>query len=558
MRLVLVCFALVFVGLVARAVHLQVFDEEFLTGQGEARHLRVEQIAAHRGTITDRNGEPLAVSTPVDSVWANPRELAESGADLSALSRALDLDKADLLRRVTRSTDRSFLYLRRHMSPAAAESVQALHVPGVYLQREYRRYYPAGEVVGHLLGFTNVDDQGLEGLELAFDDWLTGKPGSKRVLRDRFGRSVEDVESIEPPSPGRALVTSIDLSIQYLTYRTLKAAVQDNHARSGSVVVLDVTTGEVLAVANQPGFNPNDREQYTASRYRNRAVTDIFEPGSSFKTLVMAAALESGRYQPDTSIDTTPLIVGPKLIEDKHDLGTIDATTVLAKSSNVGMTKIALSLEREQLWSVLAQLGFGQLTASGFPGESAGLLVRHTHWSPVSVATLSYGYGVSVTPLQLAQAYAVVAAGGMHRPISFVREEHPPRAERVLSEHSMQELTSMLEAVVSAEGTGARAAVPGYRVAGKTGTARKSQAGGYADNRYVAVFAGFAPATRPRVVVVVVIDEPSAGIYYGGDVAAPVFSAVMAGALRVLAVAPDTILTPPLLLAHAPLEAGAP
>jgi len=558
MRLVLACFALVFVGLVARAVHLQVFDEEFLTGQGEARHLRVEQIAAHRGTITDRNGEPLAVSTPVDSVWANPRELAESGADLTALARALDLDKADLLRRVTRSTDRTFLYLRRHMSPAAAESVQTLHVPGVYLQREYRRYYPAGEVVGHLLGFTNVDDQGLEGLELAFDDWLTGTPGSKRVLRDRFGRTVEDVESIEPPSPGRTLVTSIDLRIQYLTYRALKAAVQDNHARSGSVVVLDVTTGEVLAIANQPGFNPNDREQYTASRYRNRAVTDIFEPGSSFKTLVMAAALESGRYQPDTPIDTTPLIVGPKLIEDKHDLGIVDATTVLAKSSNVGMTKIALSLEREQLWSVLAQLGFGQLTASGFPGESAGLLVRHTHWSPVSVATLSYGYGVSVTPLQLAQAYAVVASGGMHRPISFVREEHPPRAERVLSEHSMQELTSMLEAVVSVEGTGVRAAVPGYRVAGKTGTARKSQVGGYADNRYVAVFAGFAPVTRPRVVIIVVIDEPSAGIYYGGEVAAPVFSLVMAGALRVLAVAPDTTLTPPLVLAHAPLEAGAP
>jgi cell division protein FtsI (penicillin-binding protein 3) len=559
MRIVLVCFALVFIGLTARAVHLQVFDEAFLTEQGEARHLRVEQIAAHRGTITDRNGEPLAVSTPVDSVWANPRELAESGADVTALARALEMDKSDLLRRVTRSTNRNFLYLRRHMSPTAAESVQALHVPGVYLQREYRRYYPAGEVVGHLLGFTNVDDQGLEGLELAFDDWLTGKSGSKRVLRDRFGRSVEDVEGIEAPSPGRTLVSSIDLRIQYLTYRALKAAVQENHARSGSVVVLDVTTGEVLAVANQPAFNPNDREQYTASRYRNRAVTDIFEPGSSFKTMVMAAALESGRYQPDTRIDTTPVVIGTKLIEDKHDLGIIDATTVLAKSSNVGMTKIALSLEREQLWSVLAQLGFGQLTASGFPGESAGLLVRNTHWSSVSVATLSYGYGVSVTPLQLAQAYAVVANDGMHMPVSFVREDHPPPAERVLSEHSVQELTQMLEAVVSSEGTGVRAAVPGYRVAGKTGTARKSQAGGYADNRYVAVFAGFAPASQPRVAIVVVIDEPSAGIYYGGDVAAPVFSAVMAGALRVLAVAPDTTLGPPVLLAHAPVEAaGAP
>src|SRR5262245_16262784 len=395
MRLVLAVFMLAFVGLSARAVHLQVFDEAFLTEQGEARYLRVEQIAAHRGTITDRNGEPLAVSTPVDSVWTNPRELAESGADVSELARLLEQDKGDLLRRVTRNTDRSFLYLRRHMSPDAAERVQALHLPGVYLQREYRRYYPAGEVVGHLLGFTNVDDSGLEGLELAYDDWLAGKPGAKRVLRDRFGRSVEDVESIEPPSPGKTLVTSIDLSIQYLTYRALKAAVQQNRASSGSVIVLDVKTGEVLAVANQPGFNPNDREQYVASRYRNRAVTDIFEPGSSFKTMVMAAALESGRYDPHTRIDTTPLRVGAKLIEDKHPLGLVDATTVLAKSSNVGMTKIALSLEREQLWSVLSQLGFGELTTSGFPGESAGLLVRYSHWSPVAVATLSYGYGVS-------------------------------------------------------------------------------------------------------------------------------------------------------------------
>jgi len=559
MRLVLAVFALAFVGLAARAVHLQVFDEAFLTEQGEARHLRVEQIAAHRGTITDRNGEPLAVSTPVDSVWANPRELAESGADPTELARVLDLDKAEMLRKITRSTGRNFIYLRRHMSPAAAERVEALHVPGVYLQREYRRYYPAGEIVGHLLGFTDVDDRGLEGLELAFDDWLSGTAGAKRVLRDRFGRTVEDVEGIEPPSPGRTLTASVDLSIQYLAYRALKSRVLENHARSGSVVVLDVPTGEVLAIANQPGFNPNDREQYTASRYRNRAVTDIFEPGSSFKTLVMAAALESGRYEPASRIDTTPLTVGAKRIEDKHPLGVIDMTTVLAKSSNVGMTKIALSLEREQLWSVLAQLGFGQLTESGFPGESAGLLVRHTHWSPVSVATLSYGYGVSVTPLQLAQAYAVIASGGLHRPVSFVREDHAPRADRVLSERSVQELTQMLEAVVTGEGTGVRAAVPGYRVAGKTGTARKSQAGGYADDRYVAVFAGFAPASRPRLVIVVVIDEPSGGIYYGGDVAAPVFSTVMAGALRLLAVAPDMPLEPPLILAHAPLEAaGAP
>jgi cell division protein FtsI (penicillin-binding protein 3) len=558
-RFVLACFALALTGLAARAVQLQVIEEEFLTEQGEARHLRVEQIAAHRGAITDRNGEPLAVSTPVDSVWVNPRELAESGADVGPLARALEIDKAELLRRVTRATNRSFMYLRRHMSPAAAARVRDLHVPGVYLMREYRRYYPPGEIVGHLLGFTNVDDHGLEGLELAFDEWLTGKPGAKRVLRDRYGRTVEDVESIEPSSPGRTLVTSIDLGIQYLTYRALKAAVQQHGARSGSVVVLDVTTGEVLAIANQPGFNPNDREQYSPARYRNRAVTDIFEPGSSFKPFVMAAALESGEYSKDTLIDTTPVKVGVKLIQDKHRLGVVDATTVLAKSSNVGMTKIALSLEREALWSVLAQLGFGQLTASGFPGESAGLLVRYTHWSNVAVATLSYGYGVSVTPLQLAQAYAAVAAGGLQRPVSFVRVDEPPEPRRVLSERVAQELTQMLESVIGTEGTGARAAVPGYRVAGKTGTAWKSQAGGYAHDRYVSVFAGFAPATRPRLAVVVVIDEPSRGVYYGGDVAAPVFAAVMSGALRLLAVAPDTPLEPAPLLAQAPSEAaGAP
>jgi len=548
MRLVLACFALVFVGLVARAVHLQVFDEEFLTGQGEARHLRVEQIAAHRGTITDRNGEPLAVSTPVDSVWANPRELAESGADLTALARALDLDKADLLRRVTRSTDRTFLYLRRHMSPAAAESVQALHVPGVYLQREYRRYYPAGEVVGHLLGFTNVDDQGLEGLELAFDDWLTGTPGSKRVLRDRFGRTVEDVESIEPPSPGRTLVTSIDLRIQYLTYRALKAAVQDNHARSGSVVVLDVTTGEVLAIANQPGFNPNDREQYTASRYRNRAVTDIFEPGSSFKPLVMASAIESGGFKPTTIVDTSPgfwRINNALIIQDDSNLGKIPLTTVLARSSDVGAARVALTMEPQEIWRVLAGFGIGRLTDSGFPGESAGRLNDPQHWRTIGQATLAYGYGVAVTPLQLARAYSAIAADGILRPVSMLALDKPPAGTRVISSSTAHALTQMMEAVVSPAGTGKRAAVRNYRVAGKTGTAQKAVVGGHSDQRHTAFFAGFAPASHPRLVVVVVVDEPQ-GAYYGADVAAPVFSNIVTGALRVLAVPPDALPAAPL------------
>ena len=376
-------------GLAARAVHLQVLDDGFLAGQGDARHLRVEKISAHRGSITDRNGEPLAVSTPVDSVWANPRELAEASDRLDELADALEVDREWLLRKLTRNTERTFVYLRRHMPPAAGSRVQALALPGVHRLREYRRYYPAGEVAGHVLGFTNVDDAGLEGLELAFDYWLAGKAGTKQVLRDRLGRTIKNVRSLEPPSPGKTLVTSLDLRIQYLAYRALKSAVQQHRARSGSAVVLDIGTGEVLAIVSQPSYNPNDRDQYAAARYRNRAVTDIFEPGSSFKTITMAAALESGQYGPLSPIDTSPgyVTVGPKLIEDSNNLGEVDATTILVRSSNVGITKMALSMEAEFFWTVLTRFGFGQLTGSGFPGESAGLVPRYTHWRPIGQAT---------------------------------------------------------------------------------------------------------------------------------------------------------------------------
>ncbi|GMU69681.1 MAG: penicillin-binding protein 2 [Steroidobacteraceae bacterium] len=540
-RVVFAVLVLAAAGLLWRAVDLQLMDHAFLAGEGNARFSRVTAIAAHRGTITDRYGEPIAVSTPVDSVWANPQELALATDQLPRLAGALKLDKNELARRVTSNLDREFLYLRRHMQPEEAAKVKALGVPGVYLVREYRRYYPSGEVVGHLLGFTNIDDAGQEGIELAFDHWLAGEDGAKRVIQDRYGRVVQDVESIRPVHPGRDLVLSIDLRIQYLAYRELKAAIREQRAKSGSVIVLDVTTGEVLAMVNQPAYNPNDRDQINARTYRNRAATDILEPGSSIKPFVVAAALASGKYDERSIVDTSPgfIRVGAKPIEDKHNLGRIDLATVLAKSSNVGMTHIALSLDPEQMWTTLTRLGFGQVTTSGYPGESAGLLPHWSHWRPIGIATMSYGYGLSVTPLQLAHAYATIGAGGNSRPVSFLRVDAIPPADRVLDERVSRELVHMLESVVSPEGTGLRAAIPGYRVAGKTGTAWKANAGGYSTDRYMAVFGGVAPATQPRLAAVVIIDEPGAGRYYAGDVAAPVFSRVVGGALRLMAVAPD-------------------
>jgi cell division protein FtsI (penicillin-binding protein 3) len=534
-------------GLVWRAATLQLVDHGFLASQGDARFSRVAEITAHRGTVTDRFGEPLAVSTPVDSVWANPKELALATDQIPRLAKALGRDRNELARRITSNLDREFLYLARHMQPAEAQKIRALGVPGVYLMREYRRYYPSGEVAGHLLGFTNVDDAGQEGVELAFDHWLAGEDGAKRVIQDRYGRIVQTVESIQPVRPGRDLVLSIDLRVQYLAYRELKAAIREQRAKSGSVVVLDIATGEVLAMVNQPAYNPNDRDQFAAKAYRNRAATDIFEPGSSIKPFFVAAALDSGKYAEGSVIDTSPgsYKVGIKLIEDKHDLGRIGLATVLAKSSNVAMARLALSLEPEAIWGSLTRLGFGQVTTSGYPGESAGLLPHYSHWRPIGIATMSYGYGLSVTPLQLAHAYATIGAGGVRRPISFLRVDAPPPGESVMRPEAARTLVHLLEAVVTPDGTGQRAAIPGYRVAGKTGTAWKSNAGGYSTDRYVAVFGGVAPATKPRLAAVVLVDEPGAGLYYGGDIAAPVFSRVVGGALRLLAVAPDAPIDEP-------------
>ncbi len=542
LRFVLVLLVLTAIALLARAVQLQFFDQAFLEKQGDARYTRVAKISAVRGGIYDRNGEALAASTPVDTIWACPPELIRASDQFQRLAEALNRDKKWLEQIVTSNLNREFIYLVRHMRPSDAQQVADLKIPGVYLLREYQRFYPAGEVTGHLLGFTKkYDDIGQEGLELAYDRWLGAESGAKRVIQDRFGRTVEDVESIRAPRPGADLYTSIDLRIQYLAYRELKAAVQEHNAKAGSVVVLDVDTGEVLAMVNQPAYNPNDRDQVSPARYRNRAATDIFEPGSSMKPFVAAAALASGRYHADTIVDTSPgfVKVGVNTFRDKHNLGAVPLTTIIAKSSNVGMTKMALSLPPESIWETLQGFGFGQVTGSGFPGESAGLLNHYSHWKRIGTASLSFGYGVSVTSLQLAQAYAILGSGGIRRPVTLRRVDEPVVGERVLDPRVAAEMLRMMESVVSEEGTGNRAALIGYRVAGKTGTSKKAENGGYSDHKYMGVFGGVVPASRPKLAAVVVLDEPTGNKYYGGEVSAPVFANVMAGALRLMGVPPD-------------------
>ena len=545
----LVVLVLAGVMLEGRVLYLQILKKDFLIAEGDNRHLRTIQISAHRGPITDRHGEPLAVSTPVDSIWAAPQELKPALERLGELADVLGLEPDWLARRITSNLDREFVYLKRHLRPDDAARALSLGLPGVSTLREYRRYYPAGEVAGHVLGFTDIDDRGQEGLELAYDYWLTGDTGSKRVLRDSQGRVIEDVELISAAQPGRTLATSLDLRIQYLAYRELKQAVAESNALSGSVVILDVSNGEVLAMVNQPTYNPNDRAQLEVVRYRNRAVTDIFEPGSSLKPLVVAAALESGDYEPSSIIDTSPgyLRVGGKILtQDYNNLGKIDLTTMLAKSSSVGAAKLGLELDREQLWTVLSNFGIGRLTDSGFPGESAGVLNNPQHWRPVGQATLAYGYGLSVTALQLAQAYSVIAADGIRRPVSMLAQDEQAAGERVVTVETARRLRDMLEVVVSPAGTGQRASIANFRVAGKTGTAKKFGVGGYSDDRYLAVFAGLAPVSNPKLVAVVVIDEPQGEDYYGGEVAAPVFARILSGALRLLAVPPDGLTEPPL------------
>ncbi len=539
----LLCMGLAALLLFWKAVSLQVLDKEFLVTQGEARHLRVVALPAHRGMILDRNGEPLAISTPVESVWVNPQELANEQQRMSELSRLLGLRQAGMTAALASRADREFLYLKRHITPALAAQVEALQMPGVYLHREYRRYYPDGEVTAHVVGFTNVDDVGQEGLELAYEDWLNGEPGAKRVIKDGKSHIIEDVESISRPNPGKDLTLSIDRRIQYLAYRELVAVMQEHKARAASAVVLDVKSGEVLAMVNQPSYNPNKRQHLQRSALRNRAITDVFEPGSTMKPFVVASALESGQYLPSTPVSTSPgwMRVGVNTVRDVHDYGQLDVSGVLRKSSNVGITKIALSLPAESIWMRFTDLGFGVQTFSGFPGEASGLLPHFSSWNAIETATISFGYGISATPLQLAQSYAVLAADGIRRSITFLHGSAAAEERRIMPAAVARQVRDMLEQAVGIDGTAPEARITGFRVAGKTGTVRKSVSGGYSDRKYLSVFAGMAPASDPRLVMVVMVDEPSGSKYYGGQVAAPVFSRVMAGALRLLAVTPDDV-----------------
>jgi cell division protein FtsI (penicillin-binding protein 3) len=537
--LLLGVLSLAAVSLVVRAVDLQFVDRAFLQSQGDQRFVRVIPIPTSRGMILDRNGEPLAVSSPVESIWANPQEVLQHLERLPELAEALNTPLEPLRERIVQRATREFVYLRRHMNPDEADAIIERGIPGVYSQREFRRFYPMGEVMAHVLGFTNIDDNGQEGLELAFDAWLKGTPGAKRVIRDRRGRIVEDVDLLRPSEPGRDLRLSIDRRMQYLAYRELKGALHEHGASSGSVVVVDVRNGEIMAMVNQPSYNPNAREGVDSQAQRNRAVTDLFEPGSVIKTFTVAAALETGRVTPDTPIDTSPLSVGGHPIRDIRNFGTVSPTRLLTKSSNIASTRLALEMTSDHMYDVLRRFGFGQSTGVGFPGEASGVLPGPRAWGQLHKATISFGYGLSVTPLQLAQAYAAVGNRGvLVTPTFLAGAQTPTRA--VIDPALADQLMAMLETVTGPEGSATRARVAGFRVGGKTGTSRRAVAGGY-QKSYISLFAGLIPVSDPRYAMVVMINDPKGAAYYGGLVAAPVFGRVMEGALRVMDVPPDNI-----------------
>ena len=528
------------VGLVARAVNLQVVDADYLQDEGNDRFLRDVKIATPRGNILDRNGEPLAVSTPVDSIGADPVRLLEEPEGVRELARILGTDPDAMERRLTQKSKQRFIWIRRRLHPAVADEVRALGLQGIEIRKEYRRFYPAGEVASHLVGFTNIDDVGQEGLELAYNDWLQGEPGVKRVIRDGAGQIIEHVEVVREAEPGRDLQLTIDRRLQYLAYRELKSAVRKHGALSGTVVLLDVETGEVLAMVNHPSYNPNNLEGMKHEGLRNRAVTDVFEPGSVMKPFVVASALETGRWHPATPIDASPgwISIGRFTAKDHHNYGPIDLTRLITKSSNVAAVKVARDLAPEHMWDTYDRFGFGDVTGTGFPGESAGVLRNWRRWKRVEQDTLSYGYGISVTALQLAEAFAALANDGrLRRPSLIMDAVNPP--ESILDPGIARQVSAMLETVTGPEGTGKKARVENYRVSGKTGTSRKSGSGGYKERRYIASFAGFAPSSNPRIAGVAVVNDPTNGEYYGGAVAAPLFSSVMSGALRLMNVPPD-------------------
>ncbi len=546
--IILILLFVLVAAIASRIVHLHIFRHEFLAMQGDARAVRHIPIPAHRGVITDRNGEPLAVSTPVLTLWANPKELLADKARWPELASALELPPADLAKRIESNAAREFMYLARGLTPERGQAVLERKIAGVYSKEEFRRFYPAGEVAAHLVGFTDIDEHGREGVELAFDEWLTGVPGKRQVIKDRRGDLIRDVQVKENAKPGKQLALSIDLRLQYLAHRELRNALLEFEAKAGSLVMVDVRTGEVLAMVNHPTYNPNNRRQLNPQAMRNRAMVDVFEPGSTVKPFSIAAALGTGRWTPESTVDTGngSFKIGRYTIRDVSRGGLLDLTEILKKSSNVAISKIALDIGAQPVYAMMQNVGFGADTGLSFPGERVGQLPMHRKWGQAETATLAYGYGLSVTAVQLAHAFAVLANDGRNIPLSLLRQDRVPAdGVQVMDAQISKSVMGMLQAVVEEPGGGgSRARVPGYHVGGKSGTAKKlASGGGYTESSYRSLFAGVAPIENPRVAVVVVIDEPSKGGYYGGLVAAPVFGRVTAGALRMLNVPPDNLPT---------------
>jgi cell division protein FtsI (penicillin-binding protein 3) len=548
-RFALAALLAAFAVLAGRSVYLQSMHTGFLQGKGEARYARVLEVPATRGRLLDRNGDALAISTPVKSVWAIPEDVSATPAQLKSLAALLSVDGRELGRKLAEA-EREFVYLKRQIPPETAARVAELGIPGIHQQSEYRRYYPGGETMAHVVGFTGVDDVGQEGIELAQQAVLAGTAGSRRVIKDRLGRIVEDVGSIRAAQDGRDLALAIDSKIQNLAFGALKAAVEANKAKAGAIVVLDVRTGEVLALANLPSYNPNNRARLTGAQLRNRVMTDTFEPGSTLKPFTVGLAIETGRITPQTQIQTAPgaLTIGSYTIRDAHaggpGSGALTVAQVIQKSSNVGAAKIALAMPREEMHDMFKRVGFGAVPRLGFPGEAGGRVREAKTWRPVEQATMAYGHGISVSLVQLARAYTVFARDGELVPLSLVKTGAPAEGKRVFSPEVARAVREMLEAAVQPGGTAPRARIAGWRVGGKTGTAHKQENGGYAAHKYVSSFVGFAPVSDPRLVIAVMLDEPSAGLYYGGQVAAPVFAQVMQGALRLLGSPYDAPLAP--------------
>ncbi len=543
LNLVRLMFIVLVSGLAWRLTDIQVLNTDFLRDQGDARHVRKVPVAAHRGMILDRHGEPLAISTPVHSVWLNPQEVDPKEQDLKQLARVLNLKLSTIKKKITANQNREFIYLKRRVTPELANKVKQLEINGVALQREYKRYYPTGEVTSHVVGFTSVDDEGQEGLELAHDGILTGVPGLKRMVRDSRGNYVGGGEQLKATKPGQNINLSIDLRLQYLTYQALKSAVNKFQASSGTAVILDVKSGEVLAMVNQPSFNPNNRRGLKTSDFRNRAVTDVFEPGSTVKPFTVAGGLKSGQITSASEIDTRPGLfkVSGHTIKDFRDYGKIDLATLIQKSSNVAASKIALSMEPEDLWQSFSSFGLAEATGAYFPGEAMGSMPDPQTWRKLDRATFAYGYGLATSALQLVRAYSVLANDGVLLPVSFLKTDEAPLGRRVYSSDVMKQVRKMMEKVVQVGGTAQKAAVKNYTVAGKTGTSKKVISGSYAEDRYSSSFAGIIPAKNPRLAMVVMVDDPKGDKYYGGLIAAPVFSEVMTGAMRLLNIPPDDL-----------------